>query len=78
MEALKTVHMTDADSKWIDPKNSPVMFEVWHMIYLYFVAVGKGDLNPMLDFIIDGKYDHEFANKIKPDFKRPEENLYLF
>jgi len=64
MEALKTVHMTDVDAKWVDPKNSPVMFDVWHMIYLYFNAVGKGDLNPMLDYIIEGKYDPDFVYKI--------------
>jgi len=78
LEAFKTVHMTDANAKWVDPHYSPIMFEVWHMIYLYFVAVGKGDLEPMLDFMIDGKYNKEFSNKIKADFRRPEENLYLF
>merc|ERR1719329_1941290 len=57
IEMLKVVHMTEEDKKWIDPKYSPVMFEVWHAIYLYFVAVGHGDIQPMLDFMIDGKYD---------------------
>ena len=57
MEWLKTIHMTKEDQKWVDPHYSPIMFEAWHMLYLYFGAVGKGDLNPMLDFIIDGKYD---------------------
>jgi hypothetical protein len=33
------------------------MFDVWHALYITFVAFGEGDLNPMLDFIIDGKYD---------------------
>ena len=78
VEALKTVHMTDADKKWVDPHYSPVMFDVWHMVYLYFVAVGKGDLEPMLNFLIDGKYDDKFVNHVKPEFGRPEENLYLF
>ena len=78
MEALKTVHMTEKDQKWVDPHYSPVMFDLWHMVYLYFVAVGKGDLEPMLDFIIDGKYDEKFVKHVDPKFGRPEENLYLF
>lgn len=78
LEAVKTIHMTDADEKWVDPHYSPVMFEVWHLVYLYFNAVGKGDLTPMLDFFIDGKYDQEFTDRINPKFGRPDENLYLF
>jgi hypothetical protein len=70
--------MTDADKKWVDPHYSPVMFDVWHMVYLYFNAIGKGDLTPMLDFIIDGKYDQEFTDRVNPKFGRPDENLYLF
>jgi len=78
IEALKTIHMTDKDAKWVDPHYSPVMFDVWHMVYLYFVAVGKGDIDPMLDFLIDGKYDEEFVKKVDPKFGAPEKNLYLF
>merc|ERR1711924_476951 len=32
------------------------------MVYLYFVAMGHGNLQPMLDFIIDGKYDDKYVN----------------
>ena len=78
MEIIKLYHMTDKDQKWVDPHYSPVMFDAWHMVYLYFVAVGKGDLEPMLDFIIDGKYDKKFVKEVDPKFGRPEENLYLF
>jgi len=81
IEMLKVVHMTEADQKWVDPKYSPVMFEVWHAVYLYFVAVGKGDVQPILDFMIDGKYDEEFAKKVNPKFGRPQEefeDMYLF
>jgi len=77
IEMLKVVHMTEEDKKWIDPKYSPVMFEVWHAIYLYFVAVGHGDIQPMLDFMIDGKYDQKFAEHVKPEFGRPKEELEL-
>jgi len=61
MAAAKTLHMTKKDAEWMSPQKSPVMFDVWHAVYVYFVAMGRGDLNPMLDFIIDGKYDEEFV-----------------
>ena len=75
---LKCIHMSDEDKAWVDPHKSPVMFEVWHMVYLYFVAVGEGNLEPALDFMIDGKYDDKFVNHVQPDFGRPSEELYLF
>jgi hypothetical protein len=79
IEAIKCIHIEEGEEKWVDPKKSPVMFEVWHAVYLYFVAVGKGELQPMLDFMIDGKYDETFAKEVNPDFGRPEEHgLYLF
>ena len=79
MAAVKCIHMTEADKQWLNPTKSPVMFETWHAVYLYFVAVGKGDLNPLLDFVIDGKYDENFVEHVKPDFGRPDENnLYLY
>jgi hypothetical protein len=66
MSLVKLLHMSEKDKEWIDPTNSPVMFDAWHVLYIYFVAVGKGDLNPMLDFVIDGKYDEKFIHEIKP------------
>jgi hypothetical protein len=80
-EAVKTLHMSKAEEKWLDPAVSPVMFDAWHIVYCYFIAVGKGDLEPMLDFMIDGEYDEEFVNAVKPKFPAPEnypEDLYLF
>jgi len=78
IEMLKVVHMTKADEKWVDPKYSPVMFEVWHAVYLYFVAVGHGDIQPMLDFMIDGKYDEKFVEEVNPEFGKPKEELNEF
>lgn len=77
MEALKTVHMTEADKKWVDPHHSPVMFEVWHMVYLYFNAI-NGHVGPMIEFIVNGRYDRTFVDHVKPDFGRPDEDLFLF
>jgi hypothetical protein len=57
------------------------MFDVWHAVYVYFVAMGKGDFNPMLDFIIDGKYDEDFVKEVNPSFGAPDnypEDLYLY
>jgi len=70
--------MTKEDEMWLDPKHVPVMFETWHMIYLYFVAVGHGDLDPMLDFIIDGKYDEHFVHEVDPQFGAFGDDLMLF
>ena len=76
--AAETVHMQEGQEDWLSPRKAPVMFEAWHMVYLYFVAMGKGDLNPMLDFIIDGKYDEGFVHHVDPDFGDPREDMYLF
>lgn len=80
--AVKTLHMTKEDEMmWMSPQRSPVMFDVWHAVYVYFVAMGKGDLNPMLDFIIDGKYDEDFVKEVNPSFGAPDnypEDLYLY
>ena len=77
IEALKCIHMTKEEEAWISPQKAPVMFETWHALYLYFVAVGKGNIEPLLDFVIDGKYDDKFVKEVKPDFG-PEQNLFLF
>jgi len=77
MAALKCIHLTEADKAWLSPKKVPVVFEAFHALYLYFVAVGKGDLEPMLDFMIDGKYDEKFVKHVQPDFGAPE-TLYLY
>jgi len=79
--AVQCLHLTKEDEKWMDPAHSPVMFDVWHLVYVYFTAVGKGDLEPMLDFMIDGEYDDDFVDAVKPKFPAPEnypDNLYLF
>jgi hypothetical protein len=76
--AVETLHMDPAEEKWLDPKHVPVMFETWHMIYLYFVAMGHGDLDPMLDFIIDGKYDEHFVHEVDPQFGAFGDDLMLF
>ena len=79
--AVKVLHGDEEAEKWMDPAHSPVMFDAWHAIYLYFVAMGKGDLEPMLDFMIDGKYADEYVHHVKPKFDAPDnypEDLYLF
>jgi hypothetical protein len=73
--AVQTLHMQEADKKWLDPAVSPVMFDAWHVVYVYFMAVGKGDLEPMLDWMIDGEYSDDFVDAVKPSFEVP--TLYL-
>jgi hypothetical protein len=79
--AVQTLHMAPKEEKWLDPAHSPVMFDLWHIVYVYFKAMGDGDLEPMLDFMIDGEYDEDFVKHVKPQFPAPEnypEELYLF
>jgi hypothetical protein len=84
--AVKTLHMTKEDEKWIDPAASPVMYDTWHMLYVYFIAVGKGDLKPLLDFMIDGreslsflkKHPHRFGPRFPDREHFPPKNLYLY
>jgi len=79
MAAARLLHMSEQDKKWISPKYSPVMHDTWYVVYLWYVAMAKGNLEPLLDFAIDGKYTEEYENAVKPDFGRPEENnLYLY
>ena len=47
-------------------------------VYLWYVAIGKGNLEPLLDFAIDGQYADKYEKAVKPKFGRPEENLYLY
>jgi hypothetical protein len=78
MAAAKLLHMSEQDKKWISPKYSPVMHDAWYGVYLWYVAIGKGNLEPLLDFAIDGEYADEYEKAVKPKFGRPEENLYLY
>ena len=48
------------------------MFDAFHALYIYFIAVGEGNLEPMFDFMIDGKYDEKFVKEVKPVFELPE------
>ena len=54
------------------------MHDAWYGVYLWYVAIGKGNLEPLLDFAIDGEYADEYEKAVKPKFGRPEENLYLY
>jgi len=48
--------------------NSPFMYDVLYAIDVYRKAVHDGDLNPMLDWIIDGKYSEEYIKKNESNF----------
>lgn len=57
------------------------MFDAWHAVCVTWMAMGRGDLNPMLDWIIDGKYNDWYVKRVKPEIPTPEnypEDLYLF
>jgi hypothetical protein len=79
MAAAKALHLFD--EPMIDPAHSPAMFDAWHLVHLYFTAMMKGDLEPIFDFMIDGKYDDEFVHEVDPKFPAPENyphDLYLY
>jgi len=85
LQMVKAFHITEADKKLVSPQNSPVVYDVMHAIYIYFKAVGDGDLEPMLDFMIDGKYADAFKKEVGPPNKHvlksetmDFDNLYLF
>ena len=77
--------MTPEDEKkYADPKKNAIMFDAFHALYIYFIAVGEGNLEPMFDFMIDGKYDEKFVKDVNAEFGYPSkapvapENLYLY
>ena len=83
--ALKCIHMTPEDEKkYADPKKNAIMFDAFHALYIYFIAVGEGNLEPMFDFMMDGEYDEKFLKEVKPDFvgapeaPKDKTNLYLY
>ena len=83
--ALKCLKMTPEDEDmYASPQKNEIMFDAFHALYIYFIAVGEGNLEPMFDFMIDGKYDEKFVKSVKADFGTPSEapvapeNLYLY
>lgn len=79
MTAIKAFKMSEEDKVWLDPRFSPVMFDAWHAVYIYYLAMGRGDLEPLLDFVIDGKYDTSFVKQVDPTFSvDTPSNLYLY
>lgn len=77
---MKCMHVPDKDQYRIEPQKSPVVYNLFHGLYLYFLAVKDGKLEPLLDYVIDGKYDEKFTEQVKPDFLTPDkkEELYLY
>jgi len=85
MAALKCLKMSKEDEeKFASPQKNAVMFEAFHALYIYFIAVGEGNLDPMFNFMIDGEYDEKFVKEVKADFGTPSEapaapeSLYLY
>jgi len=86
--------MSKEDEKnYASPQKNAIMFDAFHALYIYFIAVGEGNLEPMFDFMIDGEYDEKFLKEVKADFvgapklpekeapkdkKAAEESLYLY
>ena len=76
------MHFSDRDRAWVDPRASPIMFDVLHFLYTYFLAIEDGDLEPMLDFLINGEYDPKFVKAVKEGYYEDDvpldQGLYLY
>lgn len=77
---MQSCHINNKDWKQVNPQDSPVVYDVFHALYLYFLAVKDGQLEPLLDFIIEGKYDEKFVKTVNPHFTYDtyDHNLYLY
>lgn len=70
-QASKIIKMTPIEAKNLSPQTSPIMFDGLHFLYVYFLAMEKGNVKPLLDFLVDGKYDREYVEGVDPDFFQP-------
>lgn len=64
-------------AKNLSPTNSPIMFDTFHALYVWFQAVEQGNIKPLIDFLVDGKYDRNFIEAVKPDFPASRKTMYL-
>lgn len=68
---MECLHFEGKDDEWMNPKYSPVVHDTLYVLFIYFRAIGNGDLKPMLDFVIDGKIEPEFEDHLKPEYGAP-------
>lgn len=82
IELGKIAKFKHDDREWIDPKNSPIMYDVLHFVYVYFLAVKDGNLEPMLDFLINGEYEEHYVKEVEEGYYEEDvpldQDLYLF
>jgi len=46
-------------------------------MFIYFKAMKDGDIEPIVNFLIDGEYDTDYTQAVQPDFWGTEQRLYL-
>jgi len=75
---MECLHFEGKEDEWMNPKYSAVVHDTFYALFMYFRAIGNGDLKPMLDFVLDGKIEPEFEDHLKPeldDGAPPKEKL---
>ena len=75
--ALKTLKVSDKDKKWVDLRKSPILFETFHAMFVYFKAMKHGDLDPLVNFLVDGAYDPDYVQAVRPEFWEPKMMLVV-
>merc|ERR1719329_120948 len=56
-DGSKVLHMKKDDALKLSPSRSPIMFDTFHALYVWFLAVEDGNVKPLIDFLVDGKYN---------------------
>lgn len=54
---MDCLHFEGKDDEWVNPKYSPVVHDTFYALFMYLRAVRQGDLHPLLNWLIDGKFD---------------------
>lgn len=69
LKAINLVRVDEGDHILTDPTCSRPVYDTFHFIYIYFKAVAEGEVDPLLDFISEGKFQDDFKETVKFDPK---------
>lgn len=67
LQTLNLLQIEEKDRILTDPSCSPAVYDAFHFIYIYFKAVAEGEMEPLLDFITEGKFHDDFVGTVKFD-----------
>lgn len=72
---MNCLHFDANDDQWVNPKYSPIVYSGFYTLFVYFKAVGEGDFQPLIDFLVEGKISEDFENHVKSEFGRPPKDV---